>query len=99
MQHQTKVWTDPRRWPADLWRESMLILGREAGRDKYSIGDIQSRRKGSRLTACRRRLAWELHQNHGLSTPQIGALMRKDHSTVVRLLHESPCPPPAGAVA
>lgn len=87
MQHQTKAWSDPRRWPPDLWRESMLFIGCEAGRDGFSIGDVQSRRKGRRLAACRRRLAWELHQNRGLSTPQIGVLMRKDHSSVVRMLH------------
>lgn len=88
MDTQALKWRDPARWPeGEHWRH-MLTVGREAGRFGFSIGDIRSVRKYRELVRCRAHVATLLH-DQGLSTPQIGGLFYKDHSTIVTLLKRS----------
>lgn len=83
--HAAYVWRDPARWPDGQYRACLMEVGRIAGLWKFSIGNVWSRKKSVALTRCRANIAVVL-KHKGLSTPQIGGLIKKDHTTVMRLL-------------
>jgi chromosomal replication initiation ATPase DnaA len=51
----------------------------------FTMHDIRSRRRNSKLIECKREIALYL-RNKGLSYPKIGLIMGKDHTSVMNLL-------------
>lgn len=72
--------------PRDL---SRAILAECAAKHGITVNDLLHDRKRSRralLVAARRECARRLRLERNLSTPQIGALLRRDHTSVLYLL-------------
>ena len=64
----------------------LLALIRIAQRHGCTIEELRGPNRARRLVNARREVAIELHDKHQLSTPVIGRLLHRDHTTVLNYL-------------
>lgn len=59
------------------------IIAETAAKYGEKVSDVVGSRKFGSLVRCRRETAWRIAKETRLSYPQIGALLGKDHSTII----------------
>jgi chromosomal replication initiation ATPase DnaA len=70
-------------------RAAHAVIREIARANGFSLGDILSRDRRARLCKVRREIAKLLRFELGLSLPRIGALLRRNHASVLMMTDET----------
>jgi hypothetical protein len=69
--------------PTDDKMPVKQIIAEEMARTGMTWEEYICQKRRERFNIARRRLYWRLYRQTGLSLPRIGALMKRDHSTIL----------------
>lgn len=69
---------------------AQMVIAEECARAGVSIEDVRGKRRRTRIVAVRRRISRRLRDEVLLSYPAIGALLNRDHASIMSPLWVQP---------